>query len=143
MPRRKRGTSLPNCDAADPDQNDYGSSVDRQSRDRRECSCDALRLEPGVAEVVGLLAADEQSLAADPDAGILVELRVDREDARCADDDVIDIASTLSDRDGVQDGPPGPELGQLLRDLQFAECTEVPGARVVRERRSTEQTRDT
>ncbi|GAA1511069.1 hypothetical protein BJ978_001561 [Agromyces terreus] len=103
------------------DDDDYRGDGHRSSGRGREALRRPLRLELGVAQVVGALPVHEQALGADPDLLALVVLDVDREDARRPDHYMIDVARARSDRHGVQYTLRRTEPFQLPGDLELAD----------------------
>ena len=57
--------------------------------------------------MVGLLSVDKYPRTSDPDAGVLVELRVERENSCRTEYDVVNVAPALTDGYGMQDSPVG------------------------------------
>jgi hypothetical protein len=86
-----------------------------------------------------LLTVDQQSPAADPDLRTRVVLRVQGEDAGWADDHVVDVAAARPDRHRMHHGPSVAERFESAGDLEFAERADVPGVRVLRQRRPAEE----
>ena len=73
---------------------------------------------------------DQEGVAADPDLGVRVVLRVGGEDAAGADDQVVDVGAAVADRDGMDDPPTWvlpDDLGELVCDLLLAHGTDSPG----------------
>ena len=76
--------------------------------------------------MVDLLACDEDAPVGHPDLLALVALRVEAEDSRRADEQVIDVRVAGADGDGVQHSPFGTEARELAADRLLAEGSGVP-----------------
>lgn len=95
-----------------------------------------------VPQVVGLLTIDEKTAASHPYACTFVELRIDGEHTGRADDDVVDVAPTRANRHGVEYRPAAVERIETRRLIEFTEGAEIPRKRILGERRSAEEPRE-
>lgn len=119
---------------------DYGFDENLHGGGREQACCSRC-LVPGVAEVVGALAVDEEDTLGDPNLAAGVVLRVQRVDAARSDHNVVDVASTRPDWHGVDDVPAIGELAQTTSNLLFAVSTDSPCALVGVDAKNSRQER--
>lgn len=110
------------------DNHQQGVSIHRKSARQAQRFRGALRLVARVAQVIGLLSVHQQRPRRHPHLRAGVMLGVHGEDARRADDHVIDVAPPHAYRNRVQYRPLGAEPIEPFAHMDFAQRAREPGA---------------
>ena len=100
---------------------------------------DAFALEGGVLEVGHSAVPYGDVLTDDPHRRGAMLLRVDRDDAAGADDDVVDVPAVDPDGEPVEDGPLRGQLSEQGADGEFALRAAVPAEGIAAERGAAEE----